>query len=175
MVYSPKRSIGFQFEDIMSKPLPSNIWAIGDLSRKKDFDVNIKDTPINKPVKAAVTSKDFPQSDLDFTKAGDNLYVTQYFAEEKGFNELLGAVFAVNYNDEYLNIGFNDELKDTVMFTGGKIFRPDDVDKIIESVRTFSKRTSTETVNLRWPFVLAALLIFVLDIAIRRIKEYRAK
>jgi len=150
-------------------------WAIGDLARKKDFDVTIKDTPINKPAEIVVYSDKFPKSEVSFSKIGDDIYVAEQFSDQLGFNDLLGATFAVNYNDEYLNIGFNEEFKDAVIVTGGKIFSPDDIDGIVEHVKTFSKRTSTEVITLMWPFVLVALLIFLLDIAVRRIKENKIK
>jgi len=148
-------------------------WAIGDLARKKDFDITIKDIPANKPAEIVVYSDKFPQSDLPFSKVGDNVYVAEQFSENLGFNTLLGATFAVNYNDEYLDIGFNEEFKEAVTITGGRIFDPDDIDGIVEHVKTFSKRTSTEVITLMWPFVLVALLIFLLDIIVRRIKEYK--
>ena len=103
------------------------------------------------------------------------LAITDDVLDKLGFNELLGATFAVNYNDEYLEVGFNDEFKEAVLLTGGKIFSQSDIDGIVEHVKTFSKRTSTEVITLRWPFVLVALLIFLIDIVVRRIRENKAK
>ena len=57
--------------------------------------------------------------------------------------------------------------------TGGQAFEAGDTEKIIEFVKANSRRIKIDSYDLRWPFLLAALLIFLIDIAYRKIRENR--
>lgn len=147
-------------------------WAIGDLSRNKVYDVSIKDTTIGKPTDVNVVANDIPKSEgLEFSKIDANLYSAEFESDQTGFHSILGSVVAVNYNDEYKEIGINPKLRDLITATGGKIFDPSNIDSILEGVKSMSKRTKTDTVYYRWPFALIAVLLFLGEIAIRRIQE----
>ena len=50
---------------------------------------------------------------------------------------------------------------------------PNDIEQIISTVESLSKRSKQSIVNLRWPFVLIAMLMFLLEIGIRRFNENR--
>jgi hypothetical protein len=146
-------------------------YAVGDPGRTLDFDVTIEDTPINKPAQINVRSVKLPKSDLDFSKISNDIYVATLYPEETGINEILGAKFAVNYNDEYLDVGMNQEFKSLVRLTDGKVFDKDDIDAIVEEIKNVSKRVKIDTVNHRWPFAVAALILLLIEIIIRRLKE----
>lgn len=149
-------------------------WVIGDLDRNKDFDVNIMDTAINKPTMVNVVSNEIPSSDdLSFSKIGVNLYTATYYPEEPGFHEILGAIVAINYNDEYMNLGINKEFTGLVEMSGGSVFDPDDVENIVKTIKRNSKRIKVQSVEYRWIFALAALLLFLFEILIRRVTENR--
>ncbi len=147
-------------------------WAIGDLGRKKAYDVKIRDTVIGKSTGVNVISRDMPQaSGLSFAKIDTNLYSAIHEPKETGFKEILGATFAVNYNDEYANLGLNKEFTALVQKTGGKIFEPGDINGILEFVKAKSKRIKIESQDYRWPFAIIAMLLFLSEIAIRRYRE----
>jgi len=147
-------------------------WAIGDLKRNKAYDVSIDDTTLGKPTRVDVVSDKMPEYEgLFFSKADVNFYSAEYAPKETGFKEILGAKFATNYNDEYEKIGVNQKLKELVTVSGGIIFDPADIQNIVESIRTMSKRTKVNTVNYRWPFALAALILLLAEIVIRRLDE----
>ena len=146
-------------------------YAIGDPGRNLDFDVSIEDTAINKPGQIKVISDNPPKSDLAFSKIGNNLYTAPFNPIETGFIQILGADVAVNYNDEYLNIGINQELLDLVTLTGGRVFDPEDTDSIVEAVKTYAQRVKIDTVYYRWPFMLAAAILLLLEIVMRRLRE----
>ena len=151
-------------------------WAIGDLSRKKAFDVIIRDTSAGKPAYVNVVASEMPKSEgLEFAKIDTNLYSATYTSDQTGYKEILGATFAVNYNDEYEKLGPNEEFISLVVKTGGEIFEQEDIDGIVEFVKAKSKRIKINSTDYRWPFALMALLMFLLDIAYRKIRENVAK
>ena len=147
-------------------------WAIGDLTRKKNFDVKIKDTTLGNPMSVSVVSDSLPRHEkLSFVKADVNLYNAKYDPTRIGFYNFLGADAAVNYKDEFKDLGVNDEFIELVEQTQGKIFDKDDIDGILEFVKEKSKRIKVDTTEFKWPFLIAALLLFLAEIGLRRVWE----
>ena len=160
-----------------SKLLTKSInWAIGDLGRKKAYDITIRDTVIGKSTSVNVITKEMPQaSGLAFAKIDTNLYSSLYTPKDTGFKEVLGATFAVNYNDEYANLGINPEFTALVDKTGGKVFEPNDTKGIIEFIKAKSKRIKIQSTDYRWPFAIIAMLLFLAEIGVRRYRENLAR
>ncbi len=149
-------------------------WAIGDLSRRKNFDVSIKDTRLNEPTEINVLSKSsFISKDYEFSKIGEELYRAVFIPQKTGFIDVLEAKVAVNSESEYGKIGLNPELDSLVTVTGGRSFNPSEVDDIIETVKTRSKRQKTEKIDLKWIFIIMAISVFLAEIAVRRLYENR--
>ena len=156
-----------------SKLLTKSInWAIGDLGRKKSYDVTIRDTVLGKYASVNVISREMPQAEkLEFSKIDTNFYSAPYTPEEPGYKEILGATFATNYNDEYANLGISSDFTSLVEKTGGKVFEPGDTKGMIEFIRAKSKRIKIDSTNYKWPFAIMAMLLFLTEIGIRRYRE----
>ena len=158
-----------------SKLLTKSInWMIGDLGRKKSYDVTIRDTVLGKSTNVNVIATQIPQSEgLAFAKIDTNLYSSVYTPIEKdvGYKEILGATFATNHNDEYANLGVNPEFTNLVDKTGGKVFDPSDTKGMIEFIKAKSKRIKIDSTDYRWPFAIIAMLLFLSEIGIRRYRE----
>lgn len=149
-------------------------WAIGDPNRKKDFYVDAKDATLGKPVLVKVKSKDKPESQLiDFAMIDTNLYEGQFDPKETGYYDIFGAEVGVSYNDELQKIGLNPELYDLVRATGGDVFEPDDLKGIINKTKSLSRRIETSEHYVRWPFILAAMILLLIEISLRRLWEMR--
>ena len=149
-------------------------WLIGDLSKIQQYDVSAKDTFLGEPVVVNVISDHVPEWEgLQFSKVDANAYTATFLPEEEGVLKILNTQVAVNYPREYKDLGLNPKLHDLVQFSGGKIFNPNDIEQIISTVESLSKRSKQSVVYLRWPFVLAALLLFLGEIAFRRFHENR--
>ncbi|MFC1704737.1 VWA domain-containing protein [Nanoarchaeota archaeon] len=147
-------------------------WVVGDLSRNKMHDISIEDTNLGEQINIVVVSDGFPEgNNLEFAKVDANLYLANTEATEEGFYEYNGALGAVNYKKEYEKLGLNQELIDVVTVSGGHIFEPEDIDKIVETIKTVSKRKKVDFITFRWPFVSAVIIIFLLEILVRRIRE----
>lgn len=147
-------------------------WAIGDLGRKKDFDVSVKDTTLDKGTLVRVTANSLPKHEgLSFIKSDVNSYTSVFSPTKTGFHNILGADVAVNYNTEYKDLGLNKEFTNLVEQTGGKIFEKDDIVGIIEFVKEKSRRIKVNATELKWPFVIIAIILFLFEIFLRRIWE----
>ncbi len=158
-----------------SKLLTKSInWAIGDLSRKKNFDVTIKDTTLDEELLVSVISDAVPKHEsLKFIKADVNFYNARFEPTRTGFYNFLGADAAVNYKEEFKDLGLNNEFLNLVEQSGGKVFDKDDANSILEFAREKSKRIKVNSKEFKWPFLLIALILFLSDIALRRIWEMR--
>lgn len=147
-------------------------WGIGDLSRKQAFDITIRDTTVGKATSVDVVAGEMPKEQgLLFAKVDTNFYSADYTPDKAGFFTLLGATAAANSPEEYYPIGMSEEFLNLVEATGGEVFDPNDTDKIIEFVKAKSKRIKIDSLDLRWPLLIAALIVFLIDIAYRRIME----
>lgn len=151
-------------------------WAVGDLGRKKDFDVDAKDIFLGDEMAVNVVSGSLPVAEgLKFAKVGKRLYSASFTPDGTGLQHFLGVVAAVNYEFEYASLGVSAELERQVSVTGGRMFGVDDVGAIVDKVRADSRRVVTEPVSYSWVFLLLALLVFLGDVAFRRLKEGRIK
>lgn len=144
-------------------------WAIGEPDRKRKEGMSIKDTRIGKPTTLTIKASQQPVSEKHtFYKVEDETYQTSVVPETLGFHEVLSATFASNYPLEYQNLGVSKKLEDFVTATGGLMFEPDDIQGILNYVKTASKRTTIVRKTIRWPFILAAIILFLIEIFIRR-------
>ena len=148
-------------------------WTTGDPERKAAQFVDIADTHLNEPTTMFVKSQAPPSAEgLIFFKMGEDLYKSTITPTAEGFNQVIDAMFAVNYKQEFSEVGMADELEDEVLATGGSIYKPDEVDRIIEEVKTKSKRSIVKKVYIRWPLILAVIILFLVDILIRKVWTY---
>jgi uncharacterized membrane protein len=159
-----------------SKILTKTInWVIGDLARKKNFDVSIKDTSLDGTMFVNVVSDTLPQHEkLNFAKSDVNFYSAKFNPERTGYYNFLGADVAVNYKDEFKDLGVNQEFIELVEQTQGKVFDKDDIDSILEFVKEKSKRKKIDTTEFKWPFLVIALILFLGEIGLRRLWENKS-
>lgn len=149
-------------------------WAIGDPQRKEAYIVDIPDVRTNEQGTISIRSESPVTSDvLDFAKEGDT-YTASFTPPEAGFHELYGAVYAVNRPREEDRVGMHPLLERHVKSTGGKVFKPTESDAIIEHVKAVSKRVAVEKNGQELPFIVAALVIFLIELLLRRLMERRA-
>jgi hypothetical protein len=79
----------------------------------------------------------------------------------------------VNYPAEFLDVGFSEDLKGTIDMFGGAVYEEDEIDPLLNTLRDRSTRTVQEPANMRLPFLLAAMILFVGEVAVRRLREIR--
>lgn len=145
-------------------------WAIGDPDRKSDAYIDARDTIINEPTEVIIKSETPPEAPgVTFYKIDEDLYSAAMTPTTTGFQQVSGAIFAANYAREYNGLGFNPELGKIAMSTGGRVFTADDIDGIVQHAKASSRRIVNTKDRLGWPFVLLTVIIFLIEILIRRL------
>ncbi len=154
-------------------------WAIGDPRGKEGIVVQAEDIWGGTPGRVIVTSNTLPQMQLDkkdiaLSSTGPTTYETTINPDKEGFHDLSGYGIAVNYPIEYRDVGFNDELKTIIESNGGRVYDEDGVEGLLfMDIKEKATRTVEAPQSEKEPFLLAALIIFLAEVIIRRIKDYR--
>lgn len=147
-------------------------WVIGDPSKTRGFGVFTEDVRLGESSDIVLKTDKVPRSETyPFEKTDANTYHASFTPKEVGFYDVLGNIIGVSYPTEYEKLGMNPELKNLVSVTGGELFKKDDVDSIVEKAVSTSKRKETQETSLRWPFLMAALVVFLFEVMVRKIRE----
>ncbi|MBS3133214.1 VWA domain-containing protein [Candidatus Woesearchaeota archaeon] len=147
-------------------------WAVGDLSRNKEFDVDVKDVYLGEAMMVNVIAGSFPEHEnMEFAKIGKRLYTASYVPEAAGLYSFFDATAAVNYEREYAALGVNPDLERALGVTGGKLFSQNDAEAIVEKVKEDSKRIIASPVSYSWLLLMAALFVFLAEVAFRKVQE----
>ncbi|MBI5398350.1 VWA domain-containing protein, partial [Candidatus Woesearchaeota archaeon] len=172
-VFSSGNNLGELLEERNSRVLTRIVnWAIGDPERKNPFFVRVDDARVNESSRVFVKAGAFPiVSGLVFSKIDKDTYAANLKNDRVGIFGVLHASYGVNYHQEYETLGFNAQFKSTVRSTGGKVFKPSEVEDIIEHIKNVSKRSVIEQVSFRFEFLLAALAILLVEMIVRRIRD----
>jgi len=145
-------------------------WLIGDPDRKSKEYVEARDTRINEPTEVTVKSQEQPTSkEMIFYKIDEDIYSTTITPKTTGFQTVAGAVFAANYPVEYENLGISQDLPKIISSTGGRFFGADEVDQIVEFTKTQARRTINDKEYILWPWLSAAIILYLAEIFIRRL------
>ncbi|MBI2148622.1 VWA domain-containing protein [Candidatus Woesearchaeota archaeon] len=149
-------------------------WVIGDPERKNSRFIDIKDGILDKPIEVLVKSDVQPSSDqIALYKIDENIYRGTITVDNVGFSKILDAVFAVNYKDEYSNMGMNSKLNNLIASTGGMFFDPDNIDGIVEFIKQRSRREVLTNKSYSWIFLLSALLLYLIEVCVRRLITHK--
>lgn len=154
-------------------------WAIGDPRGKDGVVVQAEDIWGGTPGRVIVTSNTLPQLQLDkkdiaLSSTGPTTYETTINPDKEGFHDLSGYGVAVNYPIEYRDVGFNPNLKTIIESNGGKVYDEDGVEGLLfMDIKDKATRTVEAPQSEKEPFLLAALIIFLAEVIIRRMKDYR--
>lgn len=145
-------------------------WLIGDPERKNDYYLSIPDGFSGQEIEAVLKSSVAPAfKDINFIKFENDMYKAYIVANETGFFQLGNSIYAVNYNTEYLHPFVNLALGSAARSTNGRTFKPEEISDIIAFIKASSKREVHDNKNIAWIFVLAGLLVYLLEICYRRV------
>ncbi len=155
-------------------------WAIGDPRPKEGDVINAEDIWAGTAGRIIVTTESLnPQVKLDgapleLSRTGPTTYETTINLETGDFHDLSGYGIAVNYPLEYREIGFNEKLKSVIESNGGRVYNEDEVEGLLFlDIKEKAVRTVNEPRSEKEPYLLAALVLFLTEVIIRRIKDYR--
>ncbi|NOQ33388.1 MAG: VWA domain-containing protein [Methanosarcinales archaeon] len=153
-------------------------WAVGDPRRNDEIVISGDDVHLGDPAIIGVRSDTVPSINLDgkqleLSQIDKDRYQTSIKTESPGFLDISGYSIAVNYPAEFLDVGFSEDLKGTIDMFGGAVYEEDEIDPLLDNLRGLSTRTVQEPEDMRLPFLLAAMIIFVGEVAMRRLREIR--
>lgn len=156
-------------QDINSKVLIKSLnWLIENPERKNEEIISIPELRSGESAQINVISKN-PVSDnsVFFYETKKGVYKGNFYSNNTGVTKILDKLVAVNYKSEYLYIGINKDFQNMVEITGGQIINMDN-DNYIEQLKSVSIVDSTVTNDLSWIFVILALVIYFIELLIRR-------
>jgi len=148
-------------------------WSAGNPERKEKYFVEVGGAHVGEEVEIVVKGDKKPNfKGFNFDKKEKGIYVANVIHENPGFFELGSDEYSVNYNSEYEGVGFNEELKNLVVSTGGGIFKMENVLQEISGYLKVKKDIlEDEKEPFIWPLVLLAMVIFLLDVWFEKVRE----
>ncbi|KKG07874.1 vWA domain-containing protein [Methanosarcina sp. 2.H.A.1B.4] len=156
-------------------------WAIGNPQAEEGAVVEAPDTWLGTPSDLTLIMYDegVPQlkldgAPLDLALTGRNTYEASVNPVNVGIHDISGYPLAVNYPREYLEVGLNKDIESLILATGGKIYTEKEARALLlKDARQNSERESNEPVSLKVYVLLAALVLYLGEILVRRIREMR--
>ncbi|AKB21198.1 VWA domain-containing protein [Methanosarcina sp. WH1] len=156
-------------------------WAIGNPQAEEGAVVEALDTWLGTPSDLTLIMYDegVPQlkldgAPLDLALTGRNTYEASVSPDKIGIHDISGYPLAVNYPLEYLEVGFNNDIEPLILATGGKIYTEKEARALLlKDARQNSERESNDPVSLKVYVLLAALVLYLGEILVRRIREMR--
>ncbi|WMW22708.1 hypothetical protein RE476_02495 [Methanolobus mangrovi] len=170
------------YSDNNSKLISSTVnWAIGNPREETGAVVNAPDTWYGTPVTIELTMYDegiptlkLDGDALDLSLTGNNVYEAVINPSPIGLHDLSGYPVAVNYALEYRDVGLNEELPALIKSYGGSTYSVNEARaKLFEEAQGNSEKLVRDSVSQKIYFLLAALIIFLGEVILRRIKEIK--
>jgi len=172
-------------------------WAIGDLEKGKNTIINSRDTFIGRDSRITIDSTETPSLVAQHESGGDGIgiglkqidveeYTGKLYPDREGFYFLKATsnagedtdAVAVNYPAEYSRLGVNRaELGRITRATRGLVYDLSQLEELENDLVRYAREGSMKEVVKRNSLVIyfagLALLIFFIDVIIRRIQEIR--
>ncbi|WP_226023507.1 vWA domain-containing protein [Halomicrobium salinisoli] len=151
-------------------------WAVGDPQRLADDVAMAPDARVGERVAITYRGDRRPESeDHRFVRVGDGEYRATAVPTEAGFHEAAGAAYAVDYAREYGGFGQSDAVENAVETTGGELFEPSETAAIADHAVDRAVRERVVRTDYAWAALAAALVVFLIEVAARRIRTIRAR
>ncbi|MEA1944969.1 MAG: VWA domain-containing protein [Euryarchaeota archaeon] len=153
-------------------------WAVGDPRRNDEIVISGDDVHLGDPAVINVRSDAIPSINLngkrlELSQIDKDRYQTSIQTELPGFLDISGYAIAVNYPREFREVGFSEDFYDTIGIFGGGVYAEDEIEPLLNNLRERSTRTVQEHDDMRMPFLLAAMIIFICEVAVRRLREIK--
>lgn len=157
-------------------------WAIGDPRPTAGLVVYSSDIELGSPGTITIRSDvtpgiNFKGADVPVSRIDDTTYEGLLESETSGVFPLkvsaggvtLEDTAAVNYPREYRDLGNNPDFLEVVKRNNGGVYNAEQaMSMLMGEIRENSVRTTVEHKSLMWIFLLAALLVFLAEVTVRR-------
>ncbi len=152
--------------------LTSTNYAIGSLSQ----DIRARDGELGSPIDVYVYSEREPYLSFDgerieFERERERVYHAAIISNTTGFHDISGYTIAVNQPSEYRELGNNELIADIAGAAGGHVYNRSEIDRLIPDINTEKSATFREMVDLGPMFLFAALLLYSIEVILRRMYE----
>lgn len=156
-------------------------WAIGNPREETGAVVEAADTWYGTPTDVVLTMCDtgtpilkLNGNNVDLSLTGNNVYEASVSPGSIGVHDLSGYPIAVNYALEYRDVGLNEELPVLIKAYGGSTYTEDEARaSLLTEAREKSEKLVRDIVSYKMYFLIAALIIFLGEVIIRRLREIR--
>ena len=165
-----------------SKLISSTVnWVIGNPREETGAVVEAEDTWYGTPVTIELTMYDegiptlkLDGEEVDLSLTGTNVYEAVINPSPIGIHDLSGYPVAVNYALEYRDVGLNENLPSLIKAYGGNTYTVNEArNNLFEEAQGNSEKLVRDSVSQKIYFLLAALIIFLGEVILRRIREIR--
>jgi hypothetical protein len=165
-----------------SKIVSSTVnWAIGNPREETGAVVEAPDTWYGTPADVVLTMYDtgipilkLNGNNVDLSLTGSNVYEASVSPNTIGVHDLSGYPLAVNYALEYRDVGLNENLPSLIRAYGGNTYTEDEARaNLLTEAQQKSQKLVRDIVSHKMYFLLAALIIFLGEVIVRRIREIR--
>jgi hypothetical protein len=156
-------------------------WLIGDPQVEEGAVLEADDTWFGTSAQLKLTMYDegiptisLDGKTIDLSLTGKNTYEATTDVGQVGVHYISGYPIAVNYALEYRDVGVNPELETMIKANGGKTYTKSEAQALLlKDAKESSQKLIKENVSQKIYFILAALIIFLLEVIIRRLKEIK--
>ena len=158
-----------------SKIISTSInYAIGN-PRKND-EIMLQDGEAGEPLDIRILSGNEPDrvydgKPLQFEKTGEQQYIATIIPNSEGFHDISGYTVAVNVPREYREIGNNDLIPGIITAAGGQVYNLSEIERLIPDITKKNTAIIHERVELAPFFLFAALVLYSIEIILRRLVE----
>jgi Mg-chelatase subunit ChlD/uncharacterized membrane protein len=156
-------------------------WLIGNPQVEEGAVLEAEDTWFGTPAQLKLTMYDegIPAIELegkpiDLSLTGKNTYEATVDVGQVGVHYISGYPIAVNYALEYRDVGINPDLEMLIKASGGKTYTKSEAQALLlRDAREKPQKPIRENVSQKMYFILAALILFLLEVTIRRLREIK--
>ncbi|WP_336000120.1 vWA domain-containing protein [Halorientalis halophila] len=149
-------------------------WAIGDPERLATDLTSVADARVGSPVTATYEGNSRPSADGHrFRQVDAGQYESTFVPAEAGYASLLDAEYAVNYPQEFGGFGQSRAVATAVERTGGQTFEPDEAAAVADRVKAESPAPEPVAREWAWLALVAALVLFLLEVGARRLTRIK--
>ncbi|MEA3254583.1 MAG: VWA domain-containing protein, partial [Candidatus Altiarchaeota archaeon] len=164
-------------------------WVIGDLEKKKRVRIETRDIPKGWEAEVIIRCDELPRlqrdnEEIPLKQVDINLYSGRFTPDETGFYILKALTpeaedtdaVAVNYPTEFSRLGINsEELTEITKPGNGRTYNSTQIKQLRDDAIEYIKKGSLKRVKREKPLhiylIAAALILYFIDVVIRRIKE----
>ncbi len=157
-----------------SKVISTSVnYAIGSPA---GMEIQALDGEIYDPIEVRVYSDSEPDIRFDgkkiqVRKTGEMFYGADVVPDSTGIHDLSGYTIAVNQPSEYREPGNNAILSDIITSAGGRVYSMSEIGSLIPDIKSKNTGMVREMVDLKPLFIFAALMMYSIEVIIRRLAE----